>query len=160
MENISFSVLPIDIICLGSCLVKNRPFFKLILRFDRLHFFSFLPTYHVFVCSLKLHLVRVDNFRFFLKIKRTFRVYCCCLTVSFRVLNLVGRLEVLRIGVLHESVCLPLRLPSGVRHGKLLICNVNQLKKQLTDSWVNTCDWTLQLLGCRYWLGILARKPR
>jgi hypothetical protein len=104
--------------------------------------------------------VRVDNFRFFLKIKRTFRVYCCCLTVSFRVLNLVGRLKVLRIGVLHESVCLPLRLPSGVRHGKLLICNVNQLKKQLTDSWVNTCDWTLQLLGCRYWLGILARKPR
>ena len=66
--------------------------------------FSFLASVCIFVSSLQIHLVRINDFGFFLKVESVLMVLNLSLSDSITVILFVIREDILWIRVSHESI--------------------------------------------------------
>lgn len=125
MENVTVSIIPVRVISHVRTLLSNR----YLLFFYFSGFGLLLSNLEISVCSSRgscqLHLVRIDNFSLFLKVKGYFVILNACVSQFLEVMLLVIRVQ-LRVWISHKTV-------SASCHTGTLVAGGQVVK------WTNIC---------------------
>lgn len=106
MENISITVLPVWEVLLVTALPHDRLVLLYGFLLPQFRLFALFASEHFLGRGLQLHLVRVNDLRFFFEVKRLLVVLIASLLqLASSVALLVVGVQLLGVRITHKSVC-------------------------------------------------------
>jgi len=118
MENVAVTIVPVRVASLVHCDLLGGSFIELRFPLDRRYFDTFFALIVLLGYRLEVHMVRVDNLRFFFQVKSVF--VGLCKRRLLNVLLVVGRVHVRGVGIFDKAIRAPCVFACSVTNIQLL----------------------------------------